>query len=66
MSAQPTPASLARRDVAARVVRPYAANPKVAAVVLGGSAAHGHADRFSDVEIGVFWREPPSNRRARG
>jgi hypothetical protein len=32
----------------------------VAAVLLGGSAARGHADRYSDLELAVVWREPPS------
>jgi len=38
----------------------YAANPNVAAVLLGGSTARGHADRFSDIELGVFWHQPPT------
>ena len=38
----------------------YAANPKVAAVILAGSTARGDADRFSDIELGVFWHEPPT------
>jgi hypothetical protein len=41
-------------------------NAKVAAVFVGGSSARGHADRFSDVEVGVFWKAPPTeaDRRA--
>jgi len=38
----------------------YAANPHVAAVLLGGSTARGHADRYSDIELGVFWHQPPT------
>jgi len=46
----------------ARGVAPvYAANPHVAAVILGGSTARGHADRYSDIELGVFWHRPPTD-----
>src|SRR3954452_17501354 len=38
----------------------YAANPYVDAVLLGGSSARGHADRYSDIELGVFWQRPPN------
>jgi hypothetical protein len=55
-----TPASAARRAAAERIAPVYAANPKVAAVILAGSTARGHADRFSDIELGVFWHEPPT------
>ncbi len=43
-----TPASAARRAAAERIAPVYAANPKVAAVILAGSTARGHADRFSE------------------
>jgi hypothetical protein len=36
----------------------YAANPKVAAVLLAGSVARGTADAYSDIELDIFWREP--------
>jgi hypothetical protein len=39
----------------------FAANPQVQAVLLGGSTARGHADRYSDIEVGVFWRQDPSD-----
>ena len=55
-----TPASAARRAAAERIAPVYAANPKVAAVILAGSTARGHADCFSDIELGVFWHEPPT------
>jgi len=38
----------------------YAANPHVSAVLVGGSTARGHADRYSDIELGVFWHQPPT------
>jgi len=54
------PASLWRAEIAERVGKFYAGNPHVAAVILGGSTARGHADRCSDVELGVFWHQAPS------
>lgn len=39
----------------------YAANPNVAAVIVSGSTARGHADRYSDIESGVFWYQPPTD-----
>jgi hypothetical protein len=56
-----SPASRIRRDHAIRIAATYAASPKVAAVVLGGSTARGDADRFSDLEIGVFWLDAPTD-----
>jgi predicted nucleotidyltransferase len=58
-------ASQWRRAVAQRLAPIYAANPRVAAVMLGGSTARGHADRFSDIEIGVFWHQPPTGAERR-
>lgn len=52
--------SLWRHDAANQLTRLYASNPHVAAVILGGSTARGHADRYSDIEVGVFWSHPPS------
>ena len=37
----------------------YAQHRDVEAILVGGSVARGCADRFSDVEIGVFWRALP-------
>ena len=28
-------------------------------MILAGSTARGHAD-FSDIDLGVFWHEPPT------
>lgn len=39
----------------------YAANPHVAAAIVSGSTARGHADRYSDSEVGVFWHRPPTD-----
>jgi hypothetical protein len=54
-----------RRVIAERAAAAYSADPKVAAVILGGSVARGHADRYSDIELGVFWREPPADEDRR-
>jgi hypothetical protein len=37
----------------------YFDNPKVRVVMVGGSVSRGRADQYSDLEIGVFWAEPP-------
>jgi hypothetical protein len=52
-------ASQWRYALAQEIAPIYAANPHVAAVIVGGSTARGHADRYSDIEIGVFWHQPP-------
>lgn len=50
----------ARLALAARVVQPYTGHHAVEAVIVGGSLARGYADHFSDVELGFFWRRPPT------
>src|SRR5262245_56324184 len=54
-------ASQWRLALARQLAPLYAANPHVAAVLVGGSTARGHADRFSDIELGIFWHEPPTD-----
>ena len=54
-------ASQWRLALARWVAAAYAANPSVAAVIVGGSTARGHADRYSDIEVGVFWHQPPTD-----
>ena len=51
-----------RRELADRAAAAYAAEPGVVAVALGGSVSRGEADRFSDIELGVFWNEAPTER----
>jgi hypothetical protein len=41
----------------------YAMLPDVSAVLLGGSASRGWADRYSDIEIGVFWKNDPTDEQ---
>jgi hypothetical protein len=62
----PTPASATRRVFAEQVADAYAGNPAVAAVLLGGSAARGHSDRYSDIELFVIWLEPPTEAARAG
>jgi len=54
-------ASQWRREIGETIGAAYAGNGKVAAVILGGSTARGHADRYSDIELGVFWHTPPAD-----
>lgn len=34
-------------------------------MVLGGSTARGNADRYSDIDVGVFWQRPPTDEERR-
>ena len=54
-----------RQAIARRLASIYALNPRIAAVLVGGSTARGHADRYSDIELGVFWNEPPTEEERR-
>jgi hypothetical protein len=55
-------ASAWRLEYAGEAAAAYAANDKVDAVIAGGSSSRGHADRWSDIEIGVFWSQPPTDK----
>jgi Polymerase beta, Nucleotidyltransferase len=55
-------ASVWRQALAQKIAIPYTANPKVSAVAVIGSAAQGDADRFSDIDLAVFWTEPPTDK----
>ena len=33
---------------------------KIDAIILGGSTSRGHADKYSDIEIGIFWKCMPT------
>ncbi|CAN5695238.1 hypothetical protein BH10CHL1_BH10CHL1_03850 [soil metagenome] len=61
MLTYPNAASLWRQAIAREVAPIYAANPNVAAILIGGSAARGHADEYSDIELGIFWHTPPTD-----
>lgn len=58
-------ATVWRREFIQNVAAPYINHPKTSAVAIGGSVARGWADRHSDVELLVFWREPPSDDERR-
>jgi hypothetical protein len=53
-------ASRWRLERAREVAPVYTADPRVRAVMVAGSVARGWADRFSDVEVGIFWESFPS------
>ncbi len=53
--------SRAGLELAKPIAHIYACNPKVRAVIAGGSASRGYADEFSDLEIGVFWNSRPTD-----
>ena len=49
-----------RLDIAKKMARIYCANPKVQAMVVGGSVARGIADAYSDLDTIAFCSELPS------
>ena len=53
-------ASRWRIAVARRVEACYRQDSRVRAFMIGGSVSRGLADRYSDLEIGVFWTTTPS------
>jgi hypothetical protein len=54
-----------RRELAERVAG-FCADADVEAIVVGGSAGRGGADTYSDLDLLIFWRRPPSeDERAR-
>lgn len=55
-----TPATRMRRALAERIAEAYAA-VGAEAVLLGGSTGRGEADRYSDIELGVFWHDAPTD-----
>jgi len=57
--------SLWRYALAQQIAPHSHANPKVAAVLVEGSVARDHADRFSDIDLAVFWAEPPTAKERR-
>ena len=57
--------SVERLTLARQLAPYYHANPKVATVVIEGSAARGYADRFSDIDLGVFWAFAPTEKERR-
>ena len=62
---EPNDMSRAGLRLVRELARIYTADPRVLAVMAGGSVARGCADEYSDVEIGVFWDKPPSDEDRR-
>lgn len=58
-------ASRWRSALAQQIAPHYHANPKVRAVALAGSVALGYADRSSDIDLSVFWADPPTGKERR-
>jgi len=54
-----------RYALAQQIASHYHANPKVAAVLVEGSVARDYADRSSDIDLAVFWAEPPTTKERR-
>jgi hypothetical protein len=59
-------ASAWRYTLAQQIAPRYVSNPKVAAVAVEGSVARGYADHFSDLDLAVFWTEPPTAKERSG
>jgi hypothetical protein len=51
-----------RRALAERIAEAYSIEG-AEAVLLGGSTSRGEADRYSDIELGVFWRDAPTDEQ---
>lgn len=49
------------KKLASNIARIYELNPKVEAVLLGGSVSRKWNDGYSDIELFVFWKEPPTD-----
>ncbi len=58
-------ASRWRFALAERVGRAYAADTKAHVVMVAGSTGRGTADRYSDLELDVYWSEPPTDDERR-
>ncbi len=54
-------ASQWRLELAQRVGAVYTSHTKVSTVILAGSTARNMSDRHSDIEIDIFWHEPPTD-----
>ncbi len=50
-----------RLEKGKQVAALYAKNPKLRALVVAGSVARDWADEWSDIELDLFWNEPPTD-----
>lgn len=53
-------ASRWRFALAEQIAAAYAQNPKTAAIMIAGSVGRGRADRYSDIEIDVYYMAAPT------
>ena len=65
-AAEATPHVVSRLRAAERVAVAYGPAPNLAVVAVAGSVGAGLADRWSDLELDCYWREPPSDEDRRG
>ncbi|WP_047984383.1 DUF4037 domain-containing protein [Ornithinibacillus californiensis] len=49
------------KKLASDISKIYELNPKVEAVLLGGSVSRNWYDQYSDIELFVFWKESPTD-----
>ena len=63
MSITPTPESLYLRTLAQRISTPYVALSNTRAAMLSGSAAEGISDRYSDIDMMIYYADelPPED-----
>jgi len=57
-----TEAAKWRFKLAEKIAASYARNPKTEVVMIAGSVGRGSADRFSDIEVDVYYSEPPTEK----
>lgn len=49
-----------RFALAERIAASYGRNPKVQVIMVAGSVGRGTADRYSDLEVDIYYSEPPT------
>ena len=49
-----------RYALAERIAAAYASDPNAQVVMIAGSVGRGRADRYSDIEVDVYYAEPPT------
>lgn len=55
-----------RLELGKQVAALYGQNPKLRALVVAGSVGRGWADEWSDIELDLFWNEPPTDQDRKG
>lgn len=54
------PATTWRLALAQKIAASYAQNPNARVVMIAGSVGRGTADRYSDIEVDVYYEKPPT------